>query len=121
MTPDEWVLTINKLIAKTRDGRVVWQDRKDKTGRQARVGEHVAVFTYKVKPGGPGKREPVPGSLALALATATGQVYERLTESEAKATPHPADEVALRSLFDAVVDEPVSRQADDFMKALDDL
>lgn len=121
MTPDEWVLTINKLIAKTRDGRIVWQDRKDQKGKQARIGEHLAVFLYQVRPGGAGKREPVPGSLSLALSTTSGQVFERLTESDAKATPHPADEVALRSLFDAVVDEPVGRQADDFMKALDDL
>ena len=120
MTADEWVQMLNQLVSKTRDGRIDWRTDSQGNRSQANVGAYIAALDYVVVRSNQ-RLLPQRGSLALSLFTSDGRRIVTLTEAECAASPGQADDIALRTLFEAVVVEPHTKAIEGFRSALSDL
>jgi hypothetical protein len=120
MTAEEWVVTLNQLITKTRVGRLCWSADESGQASRAAVGgftltlEYVALEVHQAI-------RPRPDSLVLTLRNTAGETVALLNEAECRATPSQADNLALAQLFEAVVVEPRRRAESDFRQALGEL
>lgn len=121
MTGDEWVHTINRLIAKTKGGRLAWQALESGEGSRAVVGPqfHV-VFEYVVLTVEQQTR-PRPDSLCLTLCDAGGSTVAKLTEPEFRQLAGQVGAMAFKSLFDEVVSRRHEQSLQDFRQALEEL
>jgi hypothetical protein len=120
MTAEEWVYTINQLVGKTRAGRITWHFDTTGHAAQADVGGFKITFEFAALRVDQ-QIVAQPDSLKVTLRSVTGARLADLGEAEAKTMAGEADELALRTLFAAIVVEPHRQAIDDFRKALTDL
>ncbi|MBI2299639.1 MAG: hypothetical protein HYU66_11980 [Armatimonadetes bacterium] len=120
MTHQDWVVTINKLIGKTREGKLEWTPTAA-GGRCAKVGEsHQVTLDYGVALISQEMRLR-PGSLQLTLALASGEPLARVTEEELARDDPQVGLLALRQLFHTVVVQPREGMVDRFRSALEEI
>jgi hypothetical protein len=120
MTELEWVQMVNQIISKTRGGKINWQHESGGRRSRAVVGEFVAVLDYVIVRTND-RLLAQRGSLSLAVCTQDGRRVVSLTEADCANTPSQADDLALRSLFEAVIIEPHTKAIEGFRSALSDL
>lgn len=120
MTGEEWLVTLNQLISKTKAGKVDWRHATGESFARASIGDFELKLDYvalRVN------QDIVPreDSLALSLCTTAGAKVARIDQEQCKALGHPATFTALKQLFHAVVVEPRVKAIADFRAALGDL
>ena len=116
----ELIVTINKLIGKTREGKLSWEVPPG-GGRCALVGEqHRVRFEFGVLVVNQ-EVQPRPGSLKLTLELLTGEPLAAITEDEMARVQGQVGVLALRQLFAVLVVAPHRGQIDTFRSALEEL
>lgn len=120
MTGEEWLRTINRAAAKTREGKLRWEFLEGAAGCRAVVGQFSLQLTYALLADQP-EPKPRPGTLRLTVRTPNGQAIADLDEQQLERCGGRVAAASLAALFEAVVVEPRRQALKSFRDALEEL